>query len=189
MSTLQVDFNYGPLTGLIGEWRGDKGTDVAPEPEDGSEVNKYFESIIFSEALETSNAEEQRVSAVHYTQKVQRISTGKVIHQETGYWIWEHETNKIVNALTIPRGLALLAGGSVAEDDNGNLVFDVKSTQEDPNWKLVQSPFLRQKADTKSVQKTFTLKGDSLSYQQRIVVDIYGNEFDHTDENTLTRVK
>ncbi|MBW2290584.1 MAG: hypothetical protein JRG90_22590, partial [Deltaproteobacteria bacterium] len=38
--------DYGPLTGLIGNWKGDKGMDVAPEP-DGSEESPYWETIDF----------------------------------------------------------------------------------------------------------------------------------------------
>ena len=34
------DIDYGPLAGLIGVWKGDKGLDVAPEP-DGTENNPY----------------------------------------------------------------------------------------------------------------------------------------------------
>ncbi|MBL1352143.1 MAG: hypothetical protein COA61_002220, partial [Zetaproteobacteria bacterium] len=40
------EINYGPLQQLIGTWKGDKGTDIAPEP-DGEENNPYFETIIF----------------------------------------------------------------------------------------------------------------------------------------------
>lgn len=29
----QTPVNYGPLTGLIGSWQGDKGIDLAPEPD------------------------------------------------------------------------------------------------------------------------------------------------------------
>jgi hypothetical protein len=38
-----VEIDYGPLAGLIGTWNGDKGMDVAPEPE-GVERAPYFET-------------------------------------------------------------------------------------------------------------------------------------------------
>ena len=41
------EVNYGPLTGLIGVWNGDKGIDIAPEPE-GIEENNYFETITYT---------------------------------------------------------------------------------------------------------------------------------------------
>jgi hypothetical protein len=36
--------DFGPLEELIGLWQGDKGTDIAPEP-DGTEISPYFETI------------------------------------------------------------------------------------------------------------------------------------------------
>ena len=42
-----VDIDYGPLQGLIGDWQGDKGLDVAPEP-DGAENNPYYETVVFT---------------------------------------------------------------------------------------------------------------------------------------------
>ena len=29
--SIENDFDYGPLTGLIGVWRGDKGIDISPD--------------------------------------------------------------------------------------------------------------------------------------------------------------
>ena len=36
--------DYGPLAGLIGSWRGEKGMDVSPEP-DGEERSPFYETI------------------------------------------------------------------------------------------------------------------------------------------------
>ena len=36
-----TDIDYGPLAALIGTWEGDKGVDVAPEP-DGTEEKLYY---------------------------------------------------------------------------------------------------------------------------------------------------
>ena len=33
--------DYGPLAALIGVWEGNKGVDIAPEP-NGEETNPYF---------------------------------------------------------------------------------------------------------------------------------------------------
>ena len=51
--------DYGPLTALIGVWRGGKGMDVAPEP-DGVERNPYYETIVYTALADSiSNAESQ----------------------------------------------------------------------------------------------------------------------------------
>jgi hypothetical protein len=52
------DIDYGPLAALVGTWQGDKGMDVAPEP-DGTEENPYYETIVFEAAGDVSNAETQ----------------------------------------------------------------------------------------------------------------------------------
>ena len=36
--------DYGPLRALVGVWTGNRGMDVAPEP-DGAEENPFFETI------------------------------------------------------------------------------------------------------------------------------------------------
>lgn len=47
--------------------------------------------------------------------------------------------------------------------------------------------FLQEKARTVSFERTFTLEGDVLRYQQKTVLEIYGRTFEHTDVSTLTR--
>lgn len=178
--------NYGPLTGLIGVWLGNKGTDIAPDP-DGIEENPYYETITFTEAGDLSNAESQQVSAVHYMQKVQRIGDDKIIHQETGYWMWEQATDTVMHSLTIPRGMCVLAGGTFTKNANAELSFAVQASIDQQDWQLIQSPFMRDNAKMTSYSQQLILAGDKLSYTQTMVLDIYGKIFDHTDKNTLLR--
>jgi len=178
--------DYGPLTGLIGTWSGNKGKDLAPEP-DGTENNEYYEVIIFSAAHDISNAEEQNLASVHYTQKVQRISNDKIIHQETGYWTWEQGTNNVMHSLTIPRGLCVLSGGT-CQVEAGVTSFSVEAAEDCKDWPISQSRFLQKKALTKTFKQTITLSENTLEYSQHMLLDIYGREFDHNDHNTLTRV-
>jgi len=67
----QAMIDYGPLTGLIGSWHGDKGMDVAPEP-DGIEHNPYYETITFEAAGDVTNAEQQQLAVLFYRQQVSR---------------------------------------------------------------------------------------------------------------------
>ncbi|MGB0575656.1 MAG: heme-binding beta-barrel domain-containing protein [Alphaproteobacteria bacterium] len=82
------DFDYGPLAGLIGVWTGDKGMDIAPEP-DGTEHNPYYETITYTAIGDADNAEEQLLTALHYIQIVQRKSNDEVFHHQSGYWMWD----------------------------------------------------------------------------------------------------
>lgn len=179
--------DYGPLAVLVGTWEGNKGKDLAPEP-DGTEHNEYYETIVFTEAVDLANAEEERLSAVHYTQKVKRISNNKIIHQETGYWMWQQGTDKVMHSLTIPRGICVLAGGTSSQQEN-TTIFSVAASLDNEQCPIIQSCFLVQKAKTKSYKQQLQVSGNTLQYQQNMLLDIYGREFDHNDKNTLTKIK
>jgi len=58
------DIDYGPLRALIGVWKGEKGIDVAPEP-DGSENNPYYETMTFTAIGDVTNAESQVLAAIY----------------------------------------------------------------------------------------------------------------------------
>ncbi|MEN9451620.1 MAG: hypothetical protein RLZZ369_679, partial [Pseudomonadota bacterium] len=67
----EVEMDYGPLSALIGTWQGDKGLDVAPEP-DGKEESPYFETITFTPIGDVTNAEQQVLVGLRYHQTVSR---------------------------------------------------------------------------------------------------------------------
>jgi len=188
MAEDDADIDYGPLTGLIGTWTGDKGMDVAPEP-DGTERSPYFETISFEAAGDVTNAESQVLAVVRYHQVVSRKSTGKVFHDQVGYWLWDAERSAVIQSLTIPRAVCVLAGGTFrgTPDPARGLVLEVAARLGDPDWGIIQSPFMRDQASTREFRHTLELRGNRLSYRETTVLDIYGRTFDHTDENELVR--
>jgi hypothetical protein len=189
-STVINGIDYGPLAGLIGKWEGDKGVDTAPTP-DGKIDEPYFETISFDAGGDLSNAKEQKLVIVPYLQVVSRKSTGAVFHHQVGYWNWDPKTGVIMQSLTIPRGFAALAGGRVPLQASyaGAVTLEVKAALGDADWGIVQSPFMRDKAKSTAFTHRITVDGDSLSYSESTMLNIYGKTFDHTDVNTLKRVK
>jgi len=181
--------DYGPLAGLIGTWQGGKGMDVAPEP-DAIERNPYYETLTFEAIGDVTNAEQQILTALHYRQRVSRKSNDKVFHDETGYWMWDAASGVVMHSLTIPRGVAVLAGGRYdGPNSNGDVVLAVAAKLGDPDWQIIQSPFMRDNASTIEFAHQITLSGDSLTYSETTILDIYGNKrFEHTDANRLERV-
>lgn len=182
------DINYGPLNGLIGVWKGDKGIDIAPEP-DGTENNPYHETITFEAIGDVTNAESQVLAAIHYRQIVQRKSDDEVFHDETGYWMWDANTKTIMHSLTIPRAVSVLAGGSHTgnQENDGSFVLEVSASLDDKDWQIIQSPFMRDNAKTTEFRHRITVGNGKLSYSETTIVDIYGKVFEHTDNNELTR--
>lgn len=177
--------NYGPLDNLIGSWEGNKGKDIAPEP-GGTEVNSYYENIVFKGIGEHENAESQRLSVVFYSQEVRRNSNGNMIHHETGYWLWEQGSDTVMHSLTIPRGMCVLASGNF-EISKNEAVLNVSAAITEQDWQIIQSPFMVKNAKMKSYEQQIKVSKDSLCYSQTMLLDIYGKEFEHTDNSTLNR--
>ena len=186
-STIIDGVDYGPLALLPGTWQGNVGMDVAPEP-DGSAHNPYHESIVFEAIGDVTNAKKQTLAAVRYHQVVQRKSDDCVFHNETGYWLWDGAQGLVVQTLTIPRGVSLVAGGTYRIGDGGNpTVLEVHAALDDADWTISQSPFMRDNARTLEFTHRVSIDENTLTYSETTVVDIYDERFDHTDANSLTR--
>ena len=184
-----MSVDYGPLKNLIGIWVGDKGIDTAPEPE-GSEDTPYYESITVEEAGDVTNAQKQYLAVLRYHQVVARKKDDAVFHDEIGYWIWDAEAQIIMHSLTIPRGVCVLAGGTypnAANEDDQPITLQVSAKMGDPDWGIIQSPFMRDNATTTAFSHTLTLTENTLVYSETTMVDIYGKTFEHVDGNELTR--
>ncbi|MDH3978883.1 MAG: heme-binding beta-barrel domain-containing protein [Gammaproteobacteria bacterium] len=179
---------YGPLGELIGVWKGDKGLDVAPEP-DGAENNPYYETITYSAIGDVTNAESQVLAAVHYRQIVQRKSNDRVFHDESGYWMWDAEAGIIMHSLTIPRAVSVLAGGTYngEKTGDGSAILEVSAKLDDKDWQIIQSPFMQRNARTTEFRHRVTAGNGRLSYSETTIVEIYGKLFEHTDQNELIR--
>jgi hypothetical protein len=189
--TIIDGINYGPLVALIGAWEGDKGVDRAPEP-DGEERNPYYETIVFEAAGDVTNAEKQTLSVVRYHQVVSRKSNNKVFHDQVGYWLWDPADNTIVETFTIPRGVAVVAGGTLAPaaDPAQELVFEVAADANSAQFGIVQAPFMFKQAKTTAFTHTVTVTGDEMRYSESTILDIYRKKsYDHKDVNTLRRVR
>ena len=173
------DINYGPLTQLIGTWQGDKGLDIAPEP-DGTEENPYYETITFEAIGDVENAETQTLAIVHYTQVVQRKSNDEVFHHQSGYFTWDTATDEITHSFSIPRGVALIATGKASINDD-NICINLRSEASD----IAQAPFMQKEARTIGFTQQIIISQKQLSYTQTTMLEIYQRSFEHTDQNTL----
>ena len=180
--------DYGPLQLLLGHWEGNKGADLSPEP-DGEETTPYYETLVFAVAGNVTNAGQQTLAALRYHQVVKRLSDGAVFHDETGYWMWDAAQQIIMHSLLVPRAVGILAGGAhtteLASADSVELKVAAKI--DDPDWSIIQSPFMRDTAKTIAFEQQINVSTSSLSYRETTTLDIYGKIFKHTDENTLSR--
>ena len=180
--------DYGPLELLFGTWKGDKGEDFAPEPDEDA-TSPYYETITIERAGDVDNADEQVLAIARYHISVRRKSNDETFHDQVGYWLWDKENGIIMNSFTIPRGLCVLAGGKFDANkaNNSRITFNVKAKPGE-ECGFVQSPFMTEKAKTLEFNQKLIVSKDTLSYTQTTVLDIYGRNFDHTDFNTLKKV-
>ena len=186
MYTIVDGVDYGPLAQLIGKWMGKRGLDKAPEP-DGVERTAFIDELIFSPAGPANNAEEQDLVAVRYHHVVRKIENGCIFHDQIGHWLYDPSTNQVMHSLTIPRGVCLLAGGSVISKE-GVTTFDVKAELGSDTFCIAQSPFMLEKAKTKAFHMTLSIQGHEMSYKETTFLNIYGRDFDHVDKSTLQKI-
>lgn len=176
--------DYGPLQSLIGSWRGDKGVDSSPEPE-GSEESPYYETLVFTPIGDVENAESQVLAVLRYQQIVRRKSNGEVFHDQTGYWIWDAREGVVMQSIAIPRAVCVLAGGRYS-GAGSPVTLAVAAKLGDPDWGIIQSPFMRDQAKTVAFRHELRVADGILSYSETTSLEIYGRSFEHTDENRLT---
>ncbi len=176
---------FGPLAALIGEWKGDKGIDISPEP-GGEERSPYYETILIEPVGDATNAGEQTLSVLSYKQVVHRKSNGEVFHHQIGYWYYERKSGEIMYSLMIPRAVAVLARGKATES-GGKISITVRADAGDKNYGIVESAFMSAKASTRTFAMDLDISGNTLTYRMNTGLHIYGKDFAHTDENTLIR--
>lgn len=177
--------DYGPLTGFIGVWTGEQGVDVAPEPSE-DEQSAYYERLVFEPAGDVDNADSQELVMLRYNQVVMRQRNDEVFHNEAGFLIWDAKRSVAMQSFAIPRGLALVAGGTV-EIVDGAISIKIRARSGDDQWPISQAPFLTEKARTVEFVRSYVLELDTLTYDQTTSLEIYGRNMAHTDTNILKR--
>lgn len=101
--------------------------------------------------------------------------------------MWDVKTNIIMHSLNIPRAVSLLAGTTLNETNykDGKLSFEIIAAINNEDWGIIQSPFMKKKALTKSYRQKIVIEDGKMTYEETTMLDIYGKEFEHTDKNEL----
>ena len=76
--------HLGPLAALAGIWEGQKGEDVAPSDDRGTERNHFRERMTFDPMGPVRN-HEQTLYGLRYATMVWRIGEADPFHEELGY--------------------------------------------------------------------------------------------------------
>jgi hypothetical protein len=187
MNSIIDGIDYGPLAQLIGRWSGNKGVDTAPDNEANTDESKFTDELTFTVAGSAENAEEQQLVSVKYHHVIKRAENGLIFHDQIGHWIYEPSTETVMHSLTIPRAVCVLAGGKF-KNINGESVFNVEAQAGSETFGILQSPFMIEKAKTKTFKMELSVKNNELKYREVMSLHIYGKDFEHTDASILHRV-
>jgi hypothetical protein len=179
--------NLGPLAALAGTWEGDKGDDVAPSDDRGTETNKYRERLRLEPFGPVDN-HEQQLWGLRYSTIAYRLGEPGAFHEETGYWLWDPKDRQVLRCFLVPRGVAVIAGGTAAPDAKAfTLVAELGS----PTYGICSNRFLDREFQTVRYEVTVRVNDDgSVSYDEDTQLKLPGRPdlFHHTDRNTLRRV-
>lgn len=184
---LETQNDFGPLADLVGVWEGDKGDDIAPSDDRGTENNKYRERMTFETAGLVQN-HEQNLHVLRYSTRAWRLGEADSFHEELGYWSWEPKTKEILRCFLIPRGIALIAGGKAEPTARE---FRLRSEAGSCTTGICTNPFLDREFKIISFEVTLKIHdSNTISYDQDTVLSIPGKKepFHHRDRNTLKRV-
>lgn len=177
----------GPLAALAGVWEGDKGDDVAPADNRGVETNVFRERIRF-EPMGSVNNHEQELHGLRYSTIAWRLGELNPFHEETGYWLWDARERQVLRCFIVPRGVAVIAGGTVEPGATSfRLVADLGST----TYGICSNRFLDRQFQTVRYEVDVVLHDNgSFSYAEDTQLRMPGRPdvFHHRDQNTLRRV-
>lgn len=177
----------GPLASLAGVWEGDKGADVAPSDDRGTERNAFRERLSFEPFGPVKN-HEQELYGLRYSTVAWRLDEDAPFHEETGYWLWDATAKQVLRCFIVPRGVTVLAGGTVEADAKS---FAISADAGSDTYGICSNKFLDREFKTVRYELTITVHGhDSFSYREDTQLKIKGQKelFHHTDANTVKRV-
>jgi hypothetical protein len=188
------DINYGPLRFLLGKWEslGLSGENQAPNPDRKTENTKFRQTTTF-EPMEDVNNHEQKLYVVRYEtfawEEGKHGINDRPFHTEVGYFIWDKTNRQIMKNFSVPRGIAILAGG---EADKDSTEFTVTAKLGSTTYGICSNKFLDEEFQTVRYDVKFELLDENtFSYSENSQLKIKGQNriFDHTEKNVMKRVK
>lgn len=188
------DINYGPLRFLIGTWqsRGLTGENQAPDVDRKTENTKFRQTMIF-EPIGDVNNHEQVLYALRYHTKAWEEGRDGLndphFHEEVGYFIWDKVNHQVLKSFIVPRGVAVNAGGDADRDATE---FSLSAVLGSHTYGVCSNKFLDEEFQTVRYDVKYEIiDEDTFSYDENTQLKIKNQNliFDHTEKNTLYRVK
>lgn len=177
--------NLGPLAALVGVWAGEQGIDSSPSRQ-GPVQTRYRERLTFEPIGPVVNGP-QVLYGLRYATTAWPVGQVDAFHEEVGYWLWDARDRHVMRCFMVPRGVTVLAGGTVEPDAR---VLKLAARCGSESCGILSNPFLCDAFKTVNYELTVTLHDDGgFSYDEDTQLRIAGQPgiFHHTDRNTLHR--
>jgi len=179
---------WGPLARLAGVWEGDKGEDVAYANETGKIGLTPFREHIEFKAFGPVENGPQVLYGLDYRMAAWRGDEENPFHTEVGYWLWDAAEKQVFRCFLIPRGSAIIAGGTVEPDATK---WSLKAEHGLNTYGVLSNKWLEQHARTTryelhvdtSVEGEYTYDELSVIHHAKMP-----DAVQHTDRNTLKRI-
>ncbi|MCL9773585.1 heme-binding beta-barrel domain-containing protein [Vibrio methylphosphonaticus] len=179
--------DFGPLAQLVGTWKtaDTGGVDMSPaqagtpQGQGAPAVTPYYEVMTFEVAADAVNASKQTLVALYYKQEVFRKTDDSKFHDQRGYFIYDQENQIVYNSFCVPRTTCVTAEGPAGN----NMTLKMSSRG------VAESNFMTENATTTDFTMNLNIEGDTLTYSQSTMLEIYDGVFSHTDASVLERVK
>ena len=121
----------------------------------------------------------------HYYSQRSDASTGDVLHQETGYWLFDPVTSEFCKAVAMPQGLVMLAGGAFNLSLKQGLVMVATANVSDHEYGICIEPSANREVHVRTITTNMTQSENELSFIETWVRIAGGEESLCRDEATL----
>lgn len=180
---------WGPLAALIGDWEGDGGLDRAYSNSlDRIVETPYREKLTMKPFGPVDNGR-QSLYGLDYKTAMWRGSEDNPFHTEVGYWLWDAATGEVLRGFVVPRGITVLAGGIAAADAT---TWTMHAEVGHQQYAIGENTYLAAKASSRTYDVSITVNPDGTwSYDETTILHLArfpGEDFRHTDHNTMHRV-
>jgi hypothetical protein len=113
---MPVTSDWAPLRVLAGKWEGETGLDTSYSHARGELVpTPYRERATLTPFGPVRNGGQQ-LFGLDYRAAMWRDDETIALHAVVGYWMWDVATGEVLQAIVVPRGVTILAGGLAAAD-------------------------------------------------------------------------
>jgi len=182
----EIISKLGPLAALAGNWEGDKGVDVS-RVQSKTKQTPYREKVTFEPLGPVKNGP-QELYGLRYSMTAWRLGEADAFHEELGYWLWDGANKQVLRCFMVPRGVLINAGGDAEVDSTS---FHLAAEVGSETYGILSNQYLDGTYKTMKYDLDVHIHDEGcFSYKQTTHLWIPVNEaiFEHTDENTLTKV-